>query len=572
VAGRRIIRGTPVRRPRWSGWLPLAAATLALITYVNALDNPFVYDDHDTVLSNRSLVDLTNLRFILVYTPFRPLVNASYAFDRWLWNYRPAGYHLTNLALHALAVVLLYAWIRRALTDASASDDSRLPAFAGAALFAVHPLQSEAVAYVSGRSEVLCAVWFIGALLLARDAILSNSRVKAVLAAGCGALALASKETAVVLPIVFLAYDWLLRPGGNEFRRRRLFRIMVPLCVLFAVAAVYRLLTLPHRATGLSTAILNALTQAIVIWRYLGLLVWPWGQSVMHSVHQVTTLADPLAWTATMGIGLVIVAAFGIRRSHPVVALGMVWFLVVLAPSSSFVPLREGMAEHRVYLASAGFFMGLAAILRAWWAPNRARLWLARTACAAVVIVLCLLAVLRNQVWSDPVTLWTEATLHAEGMWEPHYALADSLREGGQCAAAVPEYQKVVELRPSHRDAHTNLGICLAQTGQPGEAEREFRLALAIDPTFARGYTNLGALSLLTGDPVRAREFYLQAIVQDPDNVLARLQLASLYEKTFHDYHAAARMCGEARLLAPATPGIVECVERNQRLAAGEGR
>ena len=124
MPGRRIIRGTSVRRPRWSGWLPLGAALLALVTYVNALDNPFVYDDHDTVLSNRSLVDLTNLRFILVYTPFRPLVNASYAFDRWLWNYRPVGYHVTNLALHALAVVLLYAWIRRAMTDAGASDDA----------------------------------------------------------------------------------------------------------------------------------------------------------------------------------------------------------------------------------------------------------------------------------------------------------------------------------------------------------------------------------------------------------------------------------------------------------------
>jgi Flp pilus assembly protein TadD len=170
------------------------------------------------------------------------------------------------------------------------------------------------------------------------------------------------------------------------------------------------------------------------------------------------------------------------------------------------------------------------------------------------------------------VSLWSEATLHAEGMWEPHYALADSLREDGQCAAAVSEYEQVVAMRPEHRDAHTNLGICLAQTGRTEEAERAFRRALAIDPTFARGYTNLGALALLTGDTVRARDAYLQAIAQDPTNVLARLQLAGLYEKTFHDYQSAARMCGEVRLLAPATPGVVECVERNQRLSADQGR
>jgi Flp pilus assembly protein TadD len=179
---------------------------------------------------------------------------------------------------------------------------------------------------------------------------------------------------------------------------------------------------------------------------------------------------------------------------------------------------------------------------------------------------------MRNRVWADPITLWSEATLRADSMWEPHYAVADSLREAGQCAAAVPEYQKVVALRPAHRDAHTNLGICLAQTGQLEEAEREFRAALTIDPSFVRGYTNLGALALLAGDTTSARDFYREAIAKDPNNVLARMQLASLYETTFHDYHAAARMCGEARLLAPTTPGVVDCVERNQRLAASAGR
>ena len=164
--------------------VPMIAAALACAAYANALDNPFVYDDHDTVTGNRSLVDLSNLRFILVYTPFRPLVNASYALDRWLWSYRPFGYHLTNVVLHAAVVVLLYAWIRRFLSDAGADGDSRLPAFAAAALFAVHPLQSEAVAYMSGRSEVLCAVWFIGALLAARAACLSRSVLQATLAVG----------------------------------------------------------------------------------------------------------------------------------------------------------------------------------------------------------------------------------------------------------------------------------------------------------------------------------------------------------------------------------------------------
>lgn len=552
--------------------MPLLAAALACVAYLNALDNPFVYDDHDTVVGNRSLADLSNIRFILVYTPFRPLVNASYAVDRWLWDYRPFGYHLTNVALHALAVVLLYWWILRILSDTSPSVDARVPAFAGAALFAVHPIESETVAYVSGRSEVMSAVWFIASLLLARSGIISGRIAPAVFATVCGVLSLASKETALALPVVFVAYDWLLRPGADDGRFKRLWAFSIPVLAVAAIGGAYRFLSIPGAVDGVMAAILNAFTQAIVIWRYVGLLVWPFGQSIMHSVHRVTSLADPLAWVAIGALALLCALAFSVRRSHSVITLGIVWFLAVLAPSSSFLPLREGMAEHRVYLASVGLFMTVAVLVQRCTTSARVRAYYPRFAIAVVVSLLCGLTVMRNRVWADPVALWSEATLHAEGMWEPHYALADSLREAGQCAAAVPEYRKVVAIRPTHRDGHTNLGICLAQVGQLDEAEREFRLALTIDPSFARGYTNLGALALLAGDATRARDFYLEAIEKDPNNVLARMQLASLYEKTFHDYHSAARMCGEARLLAPATPGVVECVERNQRLATSEGR
>jgi Flp pilus assembly protein TadD len=157
-------------------------------------------------------------------------------------------------------------------------------------------------------------------------------------------------------------------------------------------------------------------------------------------------------------------------------------------------------------------------------------------------------------------------------MWEPRYALGDVLRQRGRCLDAIPHYRVVVQLRPSNRDAFTNLGICLAQTGHLEEAERAFRKTLDLDPQYARGYTNLGALAVVAGNMDAARDHYLHAIAVEPRNVLARLQLARLYETTFHDYHAAARMCGEAGSIAPATPGLAECVERNRKLAQDGGR
>jgi Tfp pilus assembly protein PilF len=147
--------------------------------------------------------------------------------------------------------------------------------------------------------------------------------------------------------------------------------------------------------------------------------------------------------------------------------------------------------------------------------------------------------------------------------------LADALREAGDCAPALGEYQAVLARRPTHREALTNYGICLGQLGRLNEAGTVFRRALAADPNYARGYTNLAAVSLLQGDPAQARDYYLRAIEVDPKNIHARMQLAAIYEERLQDYLRAAQMCAEARAISPSTPGAAECVARNQ--ARGRG-
>jgi Flp pilus assembly protein TadD len=129
------------------------------------------------------------------------------------------------------------------------------------------------------------------------------------------------------------------------------------------------------------------------------------------------------------------------------------------------------------------------------------------------------------------------------------------------------EYEAVLQKRPQHREATTNLGVCLGQIGRFPEAESAFRRAIAIDPTWARGYTNLAAIAALEGDSEQARDYYQRAIVVDPRNVHARVQLARIYEEVLHDYDHAARMCEEARAISPTTAGLAECIERNQQLA-----
>jgi tetratricopeptide (TPR) repeat protein len=554
------------------------AAAVALAVYLNSLLIPFVYDDHDTVVANPSIVDLSNIRFVLTHSPFRPVVNASYAIDHSIWGHTPVGFHLTNMLLHAGVVLLLFLFLRRACSDARvrAGDATRQRpmddwiAYGGALVFAVHPLMTEAVAYISGRSELLCGLLFLSTLLLARSAM---ERGGALWLAACvtALLALLSKEVAVVLPAVLLAYDWLLFPGASAGRRRRFWFVFAPSLVLLALAALYRL-SVAAGPLSVDAPLLNAWTQAIVIWRYLALFFVPIGQSIMHAVHTVTSPGDGLALLALSGLAGLLVIAVAVRRAVPLTSFGILWFLVVIAPSSSVVALREGMAEHRAYLASAGVIMALAGVAsptRRLWTQERPSVFAVTTA-TVVCMVLGGLTVARNAMWIDPARLWRQATRHAPGMWEPYYALGDTLRASGDCAGAVSAYETVVHMRPQHRDAYTNLGICLAQTNRYREADAAFQRALEIDPRFTRGYTNLGALAILSGQPERARDMYLRALEIEPRNVLALMQLAGLYENVFKDFHAAARMCGEARAVAPTTPNVAECVDRNQRLAAGK--
>jgi tetratricopeptide (TPR) repeat protein len=302
-----------------------------------------------------------------------------------------------------------------------------------------------------------------------------------------------------------------------------------------------------------------------VIWRYLALLFVPVGQTVMHTVRFTTTITDAAGWFSLCAIVAMLGLAVNERARHPVIAVGIVWFLIGLVPSS-ILPLREGMAEHRVYLASGGLFLAAAAVC----APVLASSNAARLAGVVLLAICSWLTIQRNVVWSDPERLWGEAVSHSPGMWEPHYGYADALREKGRCDLAIEQYETVLRLHPEYREALTNLGICYAEVRRFDESERTFTQLITLYPTWARGYTNFGSMEVTRGNYDKGRDYYLQALAQDPQAVVPRMQLARLDETVYHDYRAAARLCDEARAIDPAAAGARECSERNWRKVSGE--
>ena len=556
------------------------AATFSALVYINALNNPPVYDDLRTVLNNPSIEDVWAVGAIVYREMTRPVVNFSYALDRAISGGSLIGYHLTNVLLHALNVLLLFQIARRTVEDQQARVPATIGrpvratvvAFTTAATFGLHPMMTEAVGYISGRSEVLCGVFFLAALLAARRWLLGAGRSWLVLAFGLWLGSMLSKEIGATWPLVLLGYDRLVLAGDPDASRRRWRLVLGPLLGLTVLAGLARVavLVLVENPDGAEIIWRYALVEVEVMFRYFIMLLSPANQSIFHQVSEVSWPPAPgivlgLIWLAAwLGI------AWKVAGRDGAVTLGMIWFVLLLIPSSVLVLLNLGepMAEHRTYLAAAGFFLALGTIVGHIWAffdtrTRRSRLLL-RCSLAVWLSVLGGLTVLRNEVWSDPVRLWLNAAERAPDIWVPHLMLGAALQERGARDEAIVAYRRAIHLRPTEQAPYMRLGLAQAELGRLSDARSTFEALLSLNSTSAVGHNGLGAVALLERKPDEARRHYEQALVHHPADLAARQSLAMLYETVWQNPAEALRLCDEVRRMAPRTPDIDACVERNR--------
>jgi hypothetical protein len=457
------------------------AVVLAGLVYLNALNNPFVYDDVRLIVENRSLEPPWEWRAILLQNVSRPLVNVSYVVDRAIWGPAPFGFHLTSVLLHMLNVALLFLFTRGVVLDRMrearvAGNDRRalVAAFAAAALFAVHPMMTEAVGYISGRSDLLAGTFMLVAFVVVRR-WLNTDRLAWLAAALLAAfLALGSKETAIVLPLLLLYYIVFVRRDEPASRRRHLVMLCVPLVAIAIVGAAARLglFVFVEYAGRVGWQWRFALAEVDVFTRYLALMIAPSGQAIFHAIPATTSFTDPRAIVAlaTSAIALVIIVVAMRRRS--VAGFGLTWFVLMLLPSALLVLLNRGepMAERRVYFASAGLFLAAGHAAGAIWSGGASARPLTRRLLAAtgIVVILALAGrtVVRNAIWSSPVLLWAEAADRAPGHWLPTLVLGESLHAAGRHEEAVAAFERALVAGPTVTAIHERLGLCLLELGR----------------------------------------------------------------------------------------------------------
>jgi tetratricopeptide (TPR) repeat protein len=513
----------------------MAAVVLVLavvLAYANSLLGPFLFDDLSAILRNASIRQMwppwgalappTDSAGVVG----RPMVNLSLAFNYALGGADPFGYHFGNLIIHALATLALFGFVHRTLGlprarevvlrtrirrgPGAGSSDAVMIAFCIALLWSVHPLLTESVTFVIQRTESLAGLFYLLTLYCFVRAIVEPPRRRRwqwAAVASCLA-GMATKEVMATLPLVTFLFDVVFVSGSARVAWRERGGVHLALAATWALLAVLMMTSAQRGGTvgfGLGVSSWEyLLTQCRALVLYFGLSIWPdplvvdYGAAVERRFSDV---APQFILLGTLAV-LVIRAA----RRQPALGFSAAWVLIILAPSSSFVPLTtQTIAEHRMYLPLVAI-MGLIVVTLYHGLGARGLL-----AVPAAAIALGMGTAQRNEEYASAVRLWSDTVFHRPDNPRAHYNLANALMAANRPKEATRHYEAALRLNPAYSAAHYNLAGALLQLERVAEAVTHYEAALRLEPGSADLHANLAAALIRMGRMPEAISHYDKA-------------------------------------------------------------
>ena len=523
---------------RLVGVVLLAAALLA--AYANSFHVPLLLDDADSIVDNPTIRSLSSSWLPPagsgVTTSGRPLLNVSLAINYAIHGTDVVGYHVGNLLIHFLAALVLWGVVRRTLLQpALAARFAHVAtplAWCAAALWALHPLQTESVTYIIQRAESLVGLCYFLTLYgfirstEARPAGAGNPFWPACTVLACVA-GMAAKEVMVSAPLILFLYDRTFVSGtfAKSWQAHRRLYLALASTWLVLLACIVQ-----SGGRGGSVGFAEvawweyALTQAPAIVGYAWRALWPanliFDYGAIVEKNPAVVVPALLAVLVALGAGI-----YALRR-RPIAGFGFAWFFLILAPSSSIVPVAtQTVAEHRMYLPLAALVVPAVLLLhRA--APR-----------AALVICLALLAAAgwrthaRNGDYRDGLSIWADTARRVPDSPRARNNHGAMLLERGRTDEAVVEFRAALDLSPTHAQAWHNLGNAQSARGQFGEALGFYRRAIELEPENANFHASLGHAYLETGQPDAALATLRTAVALAPTKATHPYNLASALMK-----------------------------------------
>jgi protein O-mannosyl-transferase len=570
----------PAPNPNWHYFAlgVLAAAIVVLWAYWPSMNGPFLFDDTylPFAVSNISTQPLSTFLH-----GQRPLLMATYWLSARLSPDDTWWYHAFNVIIHCATTILVFFIVRRLLVWANIGEstnkgestntgestnksESRRGLLAGfaAALFLLHPAQTEAVSYVGGRSDALSAMlaYAAFAVFLYRREDAATWKTAAAVFLLFGA-ALAAKEDTIALPALLLLTDLWWSPGrwsaGSRWHSvQRNWKIYLPMALgsVAGLAFFWQLIT--HATTagfGFKefTWYQYFFTQWRAVFVYLGIFLWPanltldWDFPISHTVLE----HGAIIWLAML-IAL-LVAAWMLRRRFPLAAYGFLVFLILLAPTSSILPIKDPVAERRLYFAMLGLLLIVVDLA--------SRIEVDRRTLAAGGLAVLLIAAFtthaRASVWSDEVSIWEDTARKSPGAWRPHFQLGFAYYKAQRYDLALREFEETAKIHPSDPDllldwgltydslnqlqpaldkllqsarlkptaqAFSQIGMVYGKLENWPDALANLALAQKLDPNFPDTYVYLGVVHTRNNQLVEAIQDFRRALQLDPANTRAQ--------------------------------------------------
>jgi tetratricopeptide (TPR) repeat protein len=558
---------------------------IGLMAYSNTLEAPFTFDDEIYITKNPVVRDsgyftdtsrADGLRVADVvkrYLKTRYVPYLSFRANYAEGGLNVEGYHVVNIAIHLINSMLLYALVvlifkTPILSASRLREKSGYIALFSALMFVAHPVQTEAVTYITQRFTSMAAMFcLLSFVLYLRYRLSASGPLRYLLYALCivsAVLAMKSKENAFMLPVLIAGCEFFFFEG----RAGRRLLILAPLLLTMLIIPAYYmgegmgaggLGVALGEATRLQTEMPRSdylFTQFRVVTTYTRLLFLPVNQNfdydypLLGSLLDARVLVSSLYLLSVIALGAYLACRSRGRPGLRLVSFGVFWFFVALSVESSFMPISEIIYEYRVYLPSAGAVVGITASLfiisssgKNAWAGKAVML-----ALLAVVIMLSALTYARNSLWLDQVRLLEDTVRKSPLKARPHVNLGHVYSGRGQVDEAIEEYEAALGIDPYDVTAHDNLGSAYLTKGMVERAIEHYRAALMVEPYSLKTIYNLGVAYQRKGLVDKAIESYKLALTLSPDSARTRLKLGRAYlekgwpEKAGEELRTALRL------------------------------
>lgn len=567
-------------------WLALLTLGIAsVVIYLPAISAPLVFDDQFTIITNEGLAQwdywlhyswlhlLNNLDTVFAKNIFRPVLFISLALNQYLLGQSPEGFRAINLVIHAINTILVFVVVRRGFEGIRFSPASPVwtPILAAAfvaATFAVHPVQSEPVIYISARSSSLSLMFMLIAWLLIERVLVREATGQAGLlrtifrytaAVLCTGVAVLSKESAVILPVILFIYDrWIITPqtiaatDEPDVRARSLRQSILfvsPFAIVAILFAAFRLSVLGvTEALEVRPGDFHLLaTNLKAYWHYFWLWLAPISLSIDHDFVYEHSLLNWRSLAAATGLLLVLWWAWKRRQSAPLTAFAVMGTIISLIPTTGITPLQDILVENRMYGGTIFIALIVLQMIRFFWdvGETRARVWTVAAAIAVLSLWIWRIEV-RMRDWNSALTLW-EATSRVSGTKSRvHYNLGVAYLDAGRDEKAMEEFSRAIELDPNNDSARLNLATLAISVAfkmtlwdERSVKRMEHYLQLArteLRYLADRGYKrpeafyNLADSYRLENQPREALYFALEAVRADPERGPSYDLLGRIYE------------------------------------------